>query len=202
MGYVKTDGSVYARQVLGQSEFTKIEKLKLFASLDTLEEDWSAVKKLETAHIESIKRQINMANYELGEARKKHEAAKSELKTAEQTLSSLGILKIKEKMQLKEKIESLKYTIRETGYDISDIEEKRKRIQSAPKRWRYIDLKAQHDEAMHQVRSMMNQSAVTSTPKNSSVLKSAAVGAIVAGPAGAVVGAIYAADKNRKNNSK
>ena len=43
------------------------------------------------------------------------------------------------------------------------------------------------------------RSAAYTEKKDASVIKSAAVGAIIAGPTGAVVGAIHAADKNNRN---
>lgn len=43
------------------------------------------------------------------------------------------------------------------------------------------------------------RNAISGNKKDKSVIGSAAVGGLIAGPAGAVVGAIYAADKNNKD---
>ena len=47
------------------------------------------------------------------------------------------------------------------------------------------------------LKAQMN--STNTSKKDTSVIGSAAVGALIAGPTGAVVGAIFAADKNQKN---
>ena len=54
-------------------------------------------------------------------------------------------------------------------------------------------------EEMFYAEALRKFGAKSSTPKDASVVGRAVVGAIIAGPTGAVVGALSAVDKNMKN---
>ena len=64
--------------------------------------------------------------------------------------------------------------------------------------WQRINLQAQQSAMMEQIRKMAATPVISEKPKDVSVLKSAAVGSILAGPPGAIVGAIYAMDQNNR----
>lgn len=81
---------------------------------------------------------------------------------------------------------------------MNDLDKQWKNLCNAEQReWEQKTL----EQYRNHVNSMLS-SSTEKTKKDHSIIKGAVVGGIVAGPAGAVVGALVQKDKNDKNRSK
>lgn len=118
----------------------------------------------------------------------------------------LGFFKRKEKQELDTRMEELRADMEEDKKALSELATKiaacREEPQS-PAVWkaglRYEEPTRNSGGVDAAALAAQVRSSVSRPPKkDKSVIGSAAVGGLVAGPTGAVVGAIYAADKNRR----
>ena len=191
-GYVKVNGSVYKRKK--DLEYEKIEGLKLFNSIHTVEEEYE-----EAFHYrENLEIAIQNAKVNLKEKQE-------ELRPIQEQYNSLGIFKAKEKKALKPFIDTL-------AEEIKGLEEELKKLIATSTA--ITNLKLINNNVNTQSTSSAStfygnpysaadlgaaaRNAISGKKKEKSVIGSAVAGGIIAGPAGAVVGAIYAADKNNK----
>lgn len=187
-GVIFADGTIMMRGAI--DEYKPVEGIKLFDNIETIEEDWQILRESHKKGKRLITQQIEQENQCL-------DSLKDEMRTIPHQRSALGMFKFKEKQQL---------ALREREIQ-SEIEEKEKAVKQLKAAyptgrpvWRYKSHSSVDLIALQQSTLAVEQILHGKTKKNASVLKSAAVGGVVAGPAGAIVGAIYAADKNNKKN--
>lgn len=196
-GYVKANGSVYQRIESFTEKglkYKKIEGLRLFDSVYTIEKEYE-----EAFHYrENLKASIKNTKAEL-------EAKQEELRPIQDQYDNLGIFKGKEKKALKPSIDALSEEIKGLEEELNNLKVIHKAMttlwvpststtqNSTPKPTYYGNPYSAADLGA------AARNAISGNKKDKSVIGSAAVGGLIAGPAGAVVGAIYAADKNNKN---
>jgi len=110
--------------------------------------------------------------------------------------SSLGVFKLKEKKALQADIDALQSKVFALGSKLNGVEQELLSLPSGKAVWQHFNIPSNIDVLWQ--RSQAVHEAVAYKKPGMGVLGSAAVGGIVAGPAGAIVGAIYAANKNKK----
>ena len=190
-GYIGLGGFLWLWE---QNRFQNTEK-EMFGSIETLHEEWEA----------RHEKKINLKK-EYQECNDKYSRLEKEQGALHEQLKKLGLFQFKARGELKQNIqgiaeeqERLKAKLTDLEYEVKfyytpscrSIYSKKNNLSSC----RTVT-KADLDEIRSNIDNQLNPQK-----KDKSVVGSAVVGGLVAGPAGAVVGAVYAADKNRKNNT-
>lgn len=195
-GYVRADGTVYVKEFVNSNTYFMIPDLKLFDNIDRIEEEWEAARKITQAY----KKRVVGIRQELAELEQKISDKNRKIDILQSCLSGLGIFKQKEKKETKANIEQIQGELSKLNQERENLKTGFASSTDLAPRWKRIDLKAQRDALVARVQKMAATPIVSEKAKDISVLKSAAVGAVLAGPSGAIVGAIYALDKNIKAN--
>ena len=196
-GYVKTNGSVYVKDGtfnLKNLRYEKIEGLRLFDSIYTVEEEYE-----EAFHYrENLEIAIQNAKANLKEKQE-------ELRSIQEQYNSLGIFKAKEKKALKPSIDSLAEEIKGLEEELNKLSAISEAITTLKVETGNTNTKSTSSTPTYYGNpysaadlGAAARNAISGKKKEKSVIGSAVAGGIIAGPAGAIVGAIYAADKNSK----
>lgn len=193
-GYAKADGTVYVREFADSAVYTMVQDLQLFDSIERIEEEWAAAE----AQVKAYREYLAELSAEI-RAREKSLAQKQrEIQMAELELSGLGLFKRKEKKAITDRIALLQSDTTHLQQERDELSTKLEKYSDTKATWQRINLQAQQSAMMEQIRKMAATPVISEKPKDVSVLKSAAVGSILAGPPGAIVGAIYAMDQNNR----
>lgn len=190
-GYVRADGSVYELVCKRDNAYEAIKGVKIFSSVETMYKEFA-----------EISRGILSKKYELNEKKQviseELQGRQGELDRLNEEYSQLGIFKVKEKKALRLSIDNLSDEASGLEDELADIEDEILTLPSGRAAWKHFDLPQYGNYSVSQI-SAAAYNAVSYKKRDRSVIGGAAAGAIMAGPAGAVVGAVYAANKNRKH---
>jgi hypothetical protein len=192
-GYICADGSLYLRTDSESYKFNRVPDVKLFNNIHTLHEEWSA-----TRSVFLEKKQA------LQEASQNCVQFLESLRTEKESLlvrkEQLGLFCFKDRSEIKRKLEDLDIRIKKEEQALSSLKQQVLAVNGIPIRSKKDDTFniASSTAAIYALRDDL-MCRVSTPQKSTSVIGSAAVGGLIAGSAGAVVGAVYAADKNRKN---
>lgn len=179
-GYICVDGTVYERKISTDTEYVQIEGLKLFDSIETLEQEWEDTK--------------NACKNFLPTKQEKLCTLNEEAKDLEKQISNLGLFKGKEKKAFRQELATIRENISIIQHEIDNVPD------GTPK-WHRLPEETGRYYSIGELSAMVDRSIASGSSKSKSVVGSAVVGGVIAGPVGAVVGAIYAADKNNKKKN-
>ena len=206
-----SDGSSYidANGHRYNGEGRKLSTVPLFHDILTLEEEWAQAEE----NCRQRERDIEAAEKKLTELKAQRapledalEEKRQRRREMEAEKEKLGFFKRKEKQELDKRMEALKADIEkdkrawvELEAKIAEREEKTQRPAIWKAGLRYEEPTWNPGGVDVAALAAQARASVSRPPKkDKSVIGSAAVGGLVAGPTGAVVGAIYAADKNQR----
>lgn len=187
--HVKGDGTVYKNSTKAiQIKTIQIKDLKMFESIYTLEEEWNNTK----TNIENSKKALED---DIKEKKIQLNSIKEQKQEIDKKIESLGFFS-KEKKELRAQTKEKESLINKLVEELDGLESELSNEGAHKAAWHHFELpssKVTLEEIM-----ALQQAAFAPKAKSASIVKSAAIGGVIAGPTGAIVGAIYAADKNRR----
>lgn len=188
-GYVRADGSIYEYDE-DKDKYKVVEGVKLFSSVETIEEEYAESATAVLLFKKNLEDEKIRISNEL-------QSKRNEIAPLQKQYDSLGLFKAKEKKALRPSIDAISEVISTLKAELENIDEKLFSLPNGEAAWKHFDLPKYGSYSVSEI-SAAAYNAVSYKKPGTSVIGSAAVGAVIAGPAGAIVGAIYAADKNRK----
>ena len=189
-GYVRADGSVYELVREEGNVYEPIQGLRLFHSVETAADEMAESTNGFLTWKRNLGEEHQIVLNDL-------QAKRKELSALNDQYAKLGLFKVKEKKALRPLIDNLSQEAKKLESETSRIDAELRSAPNGKPTWHSLGASDGQTYSISQISSAAHQ-AVSYKKPEASVLGSAAVGALIAGPAGAIVGAIYAADKNRK----
>lgn len=190
-GYVHADGTLHILKNAGKSwQDEAIPNLKLFGSLETFLQEWDdRYDGEDIAQLVEQKRMIDAKRWQ-----KREEQGSIRIK-----IDKLGLFQLKERKQLNVDLQKVSKEIQTLEQELADYEEKLSKGPSGEAVWQSVHPSASTASVTVAQIQAAARNAVAYKPSrlHDPVLRSAAVGAVIAGPAGAIVGAIHAANKKK-----
>ena len=189
-GYVRADGSIYEYDE-NKNKYKVVEGVKLFSSAETIETEYEESATAVLLFKKNLEDEIMRLSDEL-------QSKRDELSPLQTQYAALGLFKGKERKALRPIIDSISQAINSLEVKLKNLEDQLLSLPDGKAAWRHFDLPKSGSYSISDMNDAVNN-AVSYKKRDASVIGSAAVGAVIAGPAGAIVGAIYAADKNSKS---
>ena len=189
-GYVHADGTLHIlKKVGGAWQDEEIPNLKLFDSIETFLQEWD-----DRYDGEDIAQFVEQKRATAA----KHWQKLGERGTIRTQIDALGVFQLKDRKQLNADLQKVNEEIHLLEQELSNYEEKLSKGPSGEAMWEIIH-SSSPSVTVEQIQSAA-RNAVAYKPSRlrDPVLRSAAVGAVIAGPTGAIVGAVYAANKKSK----
>lgn len=194
-GYIKADGTVYELDDKMSLSFKQVPNLVMFDNIETIEEEWRTTAETHKRLKQDVEKEKQQMQAILQEK-------KAIMESLEAEKTKYGLFQLKEKKALSLQIDEVRNSMGTVTLKIRELDQKLLAFPDGKPVWHPSGTTTVDIVSMEQLSAATRQSIAVKPNKDRSVVKDAAMGALIAGPAGAVVGAIYAVDKNQKNRKQ